>query len=259
MGIGIGLGMALGRGGVAPFTPLSLAPLVWFDASDASTLFTDSALTTPATADGDAVGGWKDKSGNGYHATQASGPNKAQLKTAIQNGRNVVRFNGTSSVLDTASFGYAPLTRWAFFVYKTTVAAARSVWSHSASDATDLFAFGNSSTAFYNDIGTGVGPYTNPSSAFSSGYYLLGCVWDRTAGNSVLTFYKNGATTTPTITLATTTPNTTAQVLHLGKGFSFGSQFHDSDICELVYGSGTLTGTQSTNLNTYLNAKWGVY
>jgi len=43
----------------------------WYDPSDLSTLFQDSAGTTPVTASGQPVGKMLDKSGNGNHATQA--------------------------------------------------------------------------------------------------------------------------------------------------------------------------------------------
>lgn len=44
---------------------------VWYDPSDKSTLFQDVAGTVPVTKDGDPIGLMKDKSGNGYHATQS--------------------------------------------------------------------------------------------------------------------------------------------------------------------------------------------
>lgn len=45
---------------------------VWFDPYDFSTMFQDSAGTTPVTAVGQPVGKILDKSGNGFHATQAT-------------------------------------------------------------------------------------------------------------------------------------------------------------------------------------------
>jgi len=43
----------------------------WYDPSDLSTLFQDSAGTIPVTADGDPIGLMLDKSGNGNHASQS--------------------------------------------------------------------------------------------------------------------------------------------------------------------------------------------
>jgi surface protein len=61
---------------VPAFTPASLFASgeqgVWFDPSDLTTLFQDSAGTTPVTSPGDPVGRILDKSGNGFHATQAT-------------------------------------------------------------------------------------------------------------------------------------------------------------------------------------------
>lgn len=45
---------------------------VWYDTSDISTLFQDSAGTTPITASGQTIGFVRDKSGNGLNATQAT-------------------------------------------------------------------------------------------------------------------------------------------------------------------------------------------
>ncbi|MDB5185269.1 MAG: hypothetical protein JWN38_1077 [Candidatus Saccharibacteria bacterium] len=71
------------------FTPATLSGLVaWYDASQITGL-----------ADGDAVAQWNDLSGNGNHAVQATGANKPTYKTNIQNGKPVVRFNGTTTVL----------------------------------------------------------------------------------------------------------------------------------------------------------------
>ena len=61
-----------GRGGFPPadlFTGSDTG--VFYDVSDLSTLFQDSAGTTPVTASGQPVGKMLDKSGNGNHATQA--------------------------------------------------------------------------------------------------------------------------------------------------------------------------------------------
>jgi len=66
----------------AAFSPLSLAPFLWLDPSDLSTLFQDAAMTTPVTADSDPVGAILDKSGNGHHLTQATGAARPLYNTA---------------------------------------------------------------------------------------------------------------------------------------------------------------------------------
>jgi hypothetical protein len=65
------------------FNPASLftggAQGAWYDPSDMSTLFQDSAGATPVTAVEQPVGRMLDKSGNGNHATQATGSRKPTL------------------------------------------------------------------------------------------------------------------------------------------------------------------------------------
>jgi hypothetical protein len=73
--LGIGLSLRHTRGGVA-FSPRSLfsggEEGAWYDTSDISTLFQDTAATTPVTASGQTIGFVKDKSGNELNATQAT-------------------------------------------------------------------------------------------------------------------------------------------------------------------------------------------
>lgn len=69
----------------------------WIDGADISTLYQDTGLTSPVTADGQTAKGQKDKSGNNYHVTEAT--NAPIYKAAIQNGLSVVRYDGTNDRL----------------------------------------------------------------------------------------------------------------------------------------------------------------
>lgn len=66
------------------FNPLSLTPALWLDASD----------TASITSVGGAVSQWNDKSGNNYHATQATASNQPTTGIDTCNGLNVIRFDG---------------------------------------------------------------------------------------------------------------------------------------------------------------------
>ena len=81
------------------FNVLSLSPSLWLDASDWSTLFQNSSATTPVTANGDAIGSWRDKSGNARHFTQ-SGATRPTL--SISGGVSRIAFTGGQN-LDAAS------------------------------------------------------------------------------------------------------------------------------------------------------------
>lgn len=62
---------------------------LWLDASDPRT------INAGAPADGDPVSAWRDKSGAGHDAAQATAINQPAFKTAILNGRSIVRFDAS--------------------------------------------------------------------------------------------------------------------------------------------------------------------
>ena len=82
------------RGGGSAFTPASLSGLQLWLAADSGDLLQSSGGSA-ADADGDPVGLWPDKSGNGNHASQSTTAAKPTLKTDIINGKPVLRFDGT--------------------------------------------------------------------------------------------------------------------------------------------------------------------
>jgi alpha-tubulin suppressor-like RCC1 family protein len=68
---------------------------LWLDAATTSTLFTDSAGTSPASS-GDGIGKWSDRSGNSMHATAPSGVGKPVLTSSAINGKAALRFVRTN-------------------------------------------------------------------------------------------------------------------------------------------------------------------
>lgn len=90
--------------GVFPFSPSQLfsngEPGVWYDPSDLSTLFQDSAGTTPVTDAGQPVGLMLDKSGNGNHASQAITAARPILQQAVD-GSWYLEFDGVDDGLVT--------------------------------------------------------------------------------------------------------------------------------------------------------------
>lgn len=77
---------------------------VWLDPSDFTTLFQDTAGTTPVTTPGQSVALALDKSGRGNHATQATAGARPRYALLPSNGlRNLA--NGSASVGDAAVWG----------------------------------------------------------------------------------------------------------------------------------------------------------
>ena len=65
------------------FAPTSITGCgLWLDAADISTLFQDSAGTTPVTTNGQPIGLWRDKSGAGNDFTQATSGNRVSYDTS---------------------------------------------------------------------------------------------------------------------------------------------------------------------------------
>ena len=84
-------------------SPNDIAGLqLWLDASDASTLFDATTGGSLVAADG-AVARWEDKSGYGRHATQATSGSRPLRKTAIQGGKDALRFDGSNDFISVAS------------------------------------------------------------------------------------------------------------------------------------------------------------
>lgn len=92
-----------------PFNPRKLfrnsEQGVWYDPSDLSTLFQDSAGTTPVTAVEQPVGLMLDKSGRGNHAFQATAIDRPILRQDA-NGKFYLAANGTNTWMQTNSIDF---------------------------------------------------------------------------------------------------------------------------------------------------------
>jgi len=73
----------------------------WYDPSDLTTMFQDSAGTTPVTADGQPVGLIRDKSGRNNHASQATAAARPLYKTS--GGLHWLQFDGVDDALATGN------------------------------------------------------------------------------------------------------------------------------------------------------------
>jgi len=90
------------RRGETAFSPGKLPGLVaWYDPSDLSTLYQDTAMTVPVTAAGQAVAAMRDKSGNGAHMLQATASKRPIYH--VSGGLKYVEFDGVDDGMSAAA------------------------------------------------------------------------------------------------------------------------------------------------------------
>lgn len=135
-------GLGIGRLGLVAaarsfFDPLSLFAAgeqgVWYDPSDLSTLFQDSAGTTPVTAAGQPVGRMLDKSGCGNHATQTTDAARRILRVD-ENGRYYLAHTGSNTWMQTGNVNFTGTDKMSVFAgVKKLSNTVGMVYEHSAS------------------------------------------------------------------------------------------------------------------------------
>ena len=98
----------------------------WYDPSDWSTLFQDSAGTTPVTAVGQPVGKMLDKSGRSNHATQPTAINRPVLQID-GSGRYYLALNGTNSWMSTPAINFTATNKMTVVAGVKKLSAAQSI------------------------------------------------------------------------------------------------------------------------------------
>jgi hypothetical protein len=83
---------------MALWTPAALTTALWLDADDSGTI----------TLDGSAVTEWRDKSGNGRHATQVTAGSRPGYNAAELNSKGGITFRGGTKFLNASGFAIDP-------------------------------------------------------------------------------------------------------------------------------------------------------
>jgi hypothetical protein len=250
--------MLLSGGSAAPaFSPSSIAGLVaWYDASDATTLFEDSAGTIPAADNADVIGRLADKSGNGYHLTQATTGNKPTLRTAVQNSKNVVRVDGSDDFLTNAA--YADIgdnyTVFAVAKYASSVDVAQCMFDVSTGTFNTGFMMMYESATRWRGVGNSGNQNADNATDVRDGLFRI---HKGVNTGSQLQYSLNGGAAA---TGVYTPPNgVTLNTLTVGRIVTASSYTLNGDIAELLIYNATLTAQQQSDMVAYLNAKWAVY
>jgi hypothetical protein len=139
----------------SPFSPPHISGLeYWFDAQDSGSLFQDDALSVPAVADLQPVGGWKDRA-NARNVTQANGSLKPLFRTAAINGRPAVEADGVDDYLRASGVSLTqPLS--IYCVSNLGAANANMTWFDGSGLSTERVRILTSATAQFS-INAGAG------------------------------------------------------------------------------------------------------
>lgn len=242
MGGGAQVGIVVARSqGAAAFTPLSLSPVLWLDASQITGLSDGAAITT-----------WTDASGNGNNITQSTAAAKPTYKTAILNGKPVARFDGGDRLINASISVAQPIT--AFVVASV---------SASDSDAATFFdSYNNVQCIMYrgaaldnpNKIVIRSGPTATWGVDADNNANILTGIWSGASSS----LWKNGGT-------AATGSNGTNGL----SGVSIGNIRGNpnplianysliGDIAEIIIYSGAMSDGNRQSVQSYLSAKYGI-
>jgi hypothetical protein len=235
------------------FSPLDIPDVrLWLDASDASTLWADTAGTTPATS---SVARWDDKSGNAHNATQSTAGSQPTTATRTINGLNVLDYVSDSLQLPTAfrnSVNASDVTM--FIVFQTDVGSAKQVLLTSLLN-TGRTAFGllvnsaNLLTFLHGDNG----PTEDNAAKVACTPTNVNLAVGRSTGTTQ--YVNNGAT-------AVSNTNGTATI-GLGGATSIGSYNNNAGdrlngvIAEIIIYTRSLTDSEVNKVANYLSSKWG--
>jgi hypothetical protein len=241
----------------SPFSPSDISGLqLWLDATTG--LFDATTGGSEVTTDGVAVARWEDQSGNGNHVTQGTSGQQPELKTAIQNGNNVVRFTAANSDrMDASSTMFSGTNPRTFFLVARATSAG----------LVGMYGMGN----FTGTILTGTNFDVTPEIRVRAGgrqdfnqsmgttdFRLLTIRFPSSGNIGDIEGWLDGSAMsgTPTTTAAINT-NTTVPFV-IGRAAQ-GTVLHcGGDYCEFIGYDQELSDTDRESVETYLANKWDI-
>lgn len=251
------------------FVPTDLAGLrLWLDGDDIDTLYQDTLYTVPITANGQSVAAWQDKSGNAHHVIQANAANRPTYRTAIQNNKPIIRFDGNdylarASAVSTATRGslYAVFILRALtnqdVLFSISVAAAATQFSmfmpYYGPNPNNRIAIRMRNAANDRVIrGSTVIANNTP------------CIHEWHSTGAIYNFFVNAINQTE-VPIAGANDGAWHSIIAGANTTTVGARqsagvFNDiqADICELILYDGDMTAYYA-DIRNYLNNKWAIY
>lgn len=239
--------------------PLTIANLaLWLDASDTDTLFTSDTCTGAAPANNGALGCWKDKSGNGYNATQSNNTYKPKWKSSVSqiNNKSAVYFFSTYMTFgDVLDIGYSDRTYC--FVYnldtlKSTVFFAKSSWNVLSNEWFLRKEYADDLVGIY----AGLQPATT---ANTTNYGLFCDVINRTTRKERL-YYNGQLLNTYSGFPGVATDFSNTYPLFMAKFDAIHNSYDMyGNMVEAIFYNTAISDTERTDLENYFDAKYILY
>ena len=215
-----------------PLDPLSLSPVAWWDASDASTITTSSGLITE----------WDDKSGNGWDLTQTTSSQRPAYSTAAINGLNAALWpssdNDDTMVTAAGSFAFKEVyvvleyDGTSFSNYDGILGARNDDW-------------------YISGAGSGVGLLLPGG----MGAYINGNNGTNRATN---VFSEISSPCLLRLTTATTQITYSGAEVGMDRYYTSLNRGWSGYIAEILVFSTQLSAGDRTSVDTYLKNKWGI-
>lgn len=231
-----------------PLTATGSTCILWLDASDPTTLFSDPAGTTLATAAG-TVGYWRDKSSSGFNCTQTTLSYRPTYVAAAKNGRSILSFNGLTNFLNLPQFTAVPLT--IFFVAQGTVFLPNTFFLSLGNAGSTVMMRMLNSPEYYGVDGTSSLLISTTNA--DTNWHL----WTLTISSSTATFYFDGVIV-GTSSWANGSAYTFATNTIAAWNQQVGGKATTLRIPEILFYSAVLGTTQQRQVESYLTEKWGL-
>ena len=221
---------------------------VWFDGADGGQF-------TPTVSDGDTFTQWSDKSNFAHNANPTGGATtRPTYRTAVQNGKSIVRFDGTNDCLSVNPIAWAQSLSGMSMIIVSKFSNTSGTQTLTTSDQDDMGMFIDT-----NFKVTMAGVSADSSATADSSFHIHTLVFDGSqSGNAARLVYRiDGSAKTLTFT-GTVGATTSASNGTIFIGCDDSAEFMNGDVGEVLMFNKALSGAEISGLESYLTTKWGL-
>ena len=221
---------------------------IWFDASSGGQFI-------PSVLDGDTFTQWTDKSNFAHNANPTGGATtRPTFRTAVQNAKSIVRFDGTNDCLSINPIAWAQSLAGMTVITVSKFSSTSGAQTLTTSDQDDMGIFIDT-----NYKVTMAGASADSSTAADTSYHIHTLKFDGAGvGNAARLIYRlDGTAKTLTFT-GTVGATTSASNGTIFLGCDDSAEFMNGDVAEYLIFNKALSNSEMTDVETYLTTKWGL-